>query len=114
MRVQSLQKRAKKTTRNRKNGKINRKKRFGKSIANHAPARFLTIIDRELGCQGLSIRKIDTYDTKASQVNHVTVCHHIVEPHRFSGGSCQLQFSIVSSFGGSPWIFKMRTVLGCI
>ena len=72
MRFHSLQKRAKKTTRNKKNGKINRKKRFGKSIANHAPAMLLTIIDRKLGYQGRSIKKIDTYATKASQFNHVT------------------------------------------
>jgi hypothetical protein len=72
MRFQSLQKRTKKTTRNKKNGKINHKKRFGKSIANHAPAMLLTIIDRKLGYQGLSIKKIDTYAAKASQFNHVT------------------------------------------
>ncbi|WP_066319600.1 hypothetical protein [Bacillus sp. FJAT-29814] len=72
MRFQSLQKRAKKTTRNKKNGKIHRKKRFGKSIANHAPAMLLAIIDRKLGYQGLSIKKIDTYATKASQFNHLT------------------------------------------
>ncbi|WP_369899937.1 RNA-guided endonuclease TnpB family protein [Bacillus manliponensis] len=72
MRFQSLQKRTKKTTRNQKNGKINRKKRFGKSIANHAPAMLLTIIDRKLGYQGRSIKKIDTYATKASQFNHLT------------------------------------------
>ncbi|MCQ6275163.1 transposase, partial [Bacillus sp. V3B] len=66
------QKRAKKTTRNKKNGKMNRKKRFGKSIAHHAPAMLLTIIDRKLGYQGRSIKKIDTYATKASQFNHLT------------------------------------------
>lgn len=69
---QSLQKRAKNTTRNKKNGKINRKKRFGKSIANRAPAMLLTIIDRKLGYQGFSLKKIDTYATKASQFNHIT------------------------------------------
>jgi hypothetical protein len=72
MRFQSLQKRAKKTTCNKKNGKINRKKRFGKSITNHAPAMLLTIINRKLGYQGRSIKKIDTYAIKASQFNHVT------------------------------------------
>ncbi len=72
MRFQSLQKRAKHTTRNKKNGKMNCKKRFGKSIANHAPAMLLTIIDRKLGYQGCSMKKIDTYSTKASQFNHVT------------------------------------------
>jgi len=72
MRFQSLQKRAKQTTRNKKSGRINSKKRFGKSIANHAPAMLLTIIDRKLGYQGRSIKKIDTYATKASQFNHLT------------------------------------------
>ncbi|MDR7002558.1 transposase [Neobacillus niacini] len=72
MRFQSLQKRTKKTTRNKKNGKINRKKRFGKSIFRHAPAMLLTIIDRKLGYQGRSLKKIDTYATKASQFNHLT------------------------------------------
>lgn len=71
MRFQSLQKRAKNTTRNKKNGKINRKKRFGKSISNRAPAMFLTIIDRKLGYQGRSLKKIDTYAIKASQFNHI-------------------------------------------
>lgn len=72
MRFQSLAKRAKKTTRNKKNGKINKKKRFGKSVTNHAPAMLITIIDRKLKYQGKSVKKIDTYATKASQFNHVT------------------------------------------
>ncbi|MDG5785886.1 transposase [Evansella sp. AB-P1] len=72
MRFQSLQKRAKNTTRNKRNGKINRKKRFGKSIAKRAPALLLRIVDRKLGYQGRSLKKIDTYATKASQFNHVT------------------------------------------
>lgn len=72
MRFQSLQKRAKNTTRNNTNGKINRKKRFGKSIANRAPAMLLTIMERKLNYQGRTIKKIDTYATKASQFNHVT------------------------------------------
>jgi hypothetical protein len=71
MRFQSLQKRAKNTTRNKRNGKTNRKKRFGKSIANRAPAMLLTIIDRKLGYQGRGIKKIDTYAVKASQFNHM-------------------------------------------
>ncbi|MDC3425899.1 transposase [Aquibacillus sp. 3ASR75-11] len=72
MRFQSLQKRSKNTSRNKENGKINRKKRFGKSIANRAPSMLLTIIDRKLGYQGCSLKKIDTYATKASQFNHIS------------------------------------------
>lgn len=72
MRFQGLQKRAKKTTRNLKNGKLNKKKRFGKSILNHAPAMFLVILQRKLTYQGKNLKKIDTYRVKASQFNHVT------------------------------------------
>lgn len=72
MRFQSLQKRSKQTTRNRENGKINHKKRFGKSIAHRGPAMVLTIIDRKLSYQERSLKKIDTYAVKASQFNHLT------------------------------------------
>ncbi len=72
MRFQSLKRRAKNTTRNHTNGRINRKKRFGKSIANRAPAMLIEIMDRKLNYQGRLIKKIDTYATKASQFNHLT------------------------------------------
>ncbi len=72
MRVQGLQKRAKKTTRNKKNGKINKKKRYGKVIANRAPAMLIEIIDRKLKYQGRKIKKINTVEVKASQFNHTT------------------------------------------
>jgi len=47
MNYSGLQKRAKKTTKN-KDGKFNKKKRFGKSIANKAPAMLIEIIDKKL------------------------------------------------------------------
>lgn len=72
MRFQGLQKRAKQTTRNQKNGKINKKKRFGKSIGNHAPAMFLSILERKLAYEGEILKKVDTFELKASQFNHVT------------------------------------------
>ncbi|MBP7129182.1 MAG: transposase [Trichococcus flocculiformis] len=72
MRFQSLQKRAKKTTRNKQNGKINKKKRFGKSIQVHGPALLLEIVARKLGYQNRPLQKIDTCATKASQFNHAT------------------------------------------
>jgi hypothetical protein len=65
-----LQKRAKKTTKNEK-GKINSKKRFGKSIANKAPAMFLTILDNKLKHLGAELHRIKTAEVKASQYNHV-------------------------------------------
>ncbi|MER2106058.1 MAG: RNA-guided endonuclease TnpB family protein [Solibacillus sp.] len=72
MRVRGLQKRAQQTTRNRKNGRIHRKKRFGKVIGNRAPALLLAILDRKLAYQGLKVKPIDTQSVKASQFNHVT------------------------------------------
>jgi hypothetical protein len=72
MHVQGLQRRAKKTTRNKINGKINKKKRYGKVIANRAPAMLIKIIDRKLNYQGRKIKKINTIEVKASQFNHTT------------------------------------------
>jgi len=71
MNYSGLQKRAKKTTKN-KDGKFNKKKRFGKSLANKAPVMFLTILDNKLKWNGTQLFKIDTYSVKASQYNHIT------------------------------------------
>ena len=72
MQYRGLQKRAKETTRNRRNGRINKKKRFGKSLANRAPAMLLSIVDRKLNYYGSSLKTIETKTVKASQFNHVT------------------------------------------
>lgn len=63
---------AKKSTKTEKNdkGKFKRKKHFGKSIANRAPAMLLAIIDRKLSYYGKHLIKIDTWSAKASQFNH--------------------------------------------
>ncbi len=71
MQFQGLQKRAKKTTKN-KQSKFNKKKRFGKSLANKAPAKLIEIINRKLNYDGLKILKINTQKVKASQYNHFT------------------------------------------
>lgn len=72
MHYKGLQKRAKQTTRNQKNGKINKKKRFGKSIGNRAPAMFLSILERKLKYFGQELKKVDTIALRASQFDHVT------------------------------------------
>lgn len=72
MNFQGLQKRSKATTVNEKTGKINSKKRFGKSIGNKAPAMLISIIDQKLKYYGDGIKKIDTFKVKASQYNHFT------------------------------------------
>ncbi|MEX0083126.1 RNA-guided endonuclease TnpB family protein [Clostridium butyricum] len=71
MQFQGLQKRAKKTTKNQQ-GKFNKKKRFGKSLANKAPAMLIEIIKRKLKYEKLEILKINTQKVKASQYNHFT------------------------------------------
>lgn len=72
MSFKGLQKRTKKTTVNEKTGKYNKKKRFGKSLANKAPAMLLEIIDRKLNYEGIKLLKINTREVKASQYNHFT------------------------------------------
>lgn len=69
MNFSGLQKRSTKTEKNDK-GKFKKKKRFGKSLANKAPAMLLTIIDRKLKYHDRTLNKIDTYSVKASQYNH--------------------------------------------
>lgn len=70
MNYKALQARAKETTMNEKTGRYNRKKRFGKSIANKAPSMFLTILDRKLSYDGKKLKFVDTFSVKASQYNH--------------------------------------------
>lgn len=72
MNYKGLQARAKETTVNEKTGKFNKKKRFGKSLANKAPSMFLTILDNKLKFDGEVLKRIDTYSVKASQYNHFT------------------------------------------
>ena len=70
MNFRSLQKCSKKTTIN-KNGKINSKKRYGKTIKNRAPSMLLSIIDRKLKYNNLELKKVNTFKVKASQYNPI-------------------------------------------
>lgn len=70
MNYKGLQARAKKTEKNEK-GKYRKKKRFGKSLANKAPAKLLTLIDNKLKYWNMSLIKVDTREVKASQYNHL-------------------------------------------
>ena len=71
MSFNGLQKRAKKTTKNVQ-GKFNKKKRFGKSLAKKAPAMLLTMLNNKLDHLGMKLIKINTTKVKASQYNHIT------------------------------------------
>lgn len=70
MSFKGLQRRAKETT-YREDGRPKRKKRFGKSIANRAPAMFVEILGRKLTTiVGTELNKVDTFKFRASQYDH--------------------------------------------
>ena len=71
MNYKGLQKRAKNTTKNKK-GKFNKKKRFGKSLANKAPSMFLIMLNNKLKYNDEKLYEINTKKVKASQYNHFT------------------------------------------
>lgn len=70
--IQSWAKRSKKTEISDKTGRPKRKKRFGKSVANHAPGMLLTILNNKLSYMDREICKVSTYETRLSQLNHLT------------------------------------------
>ena len=57
---------AKETKVNEKTGRIQKKKRFGKSVANHAPAMFVTVLENKVKSLGGEVVKVDTLNA-ASQ-----------------------------------------------
>ena len=66
--ISSSPKRAKETTKN-KNGKINRKKRYGKSVKNRCPGGFLATVEKKFDSTGgISIEVPNNY--RASQYDH--------------------------------------------
>lgn len=75
MNFAGLQKKSTKTERD-DSGKFKRKKRFGKSLANRAPAMLMTIINRKLLYYGLELIEINTVKARASQFNHMTGEYH--------------------------------------
>lgn len=72
MNIAGLSKKAKKTEISEKTGKYKRKKRFGKSIGNRAPAMILSIIDRKLHDHDKELIRINTWKARASQYDHYT------------------------------------------
>jgi len=70
MDYKGLQARSKGIIKN-KYGVFNKKKRYGKSLANKAPSMFLTILNNKLKWNNKKLKKINTYKAKASQYNHI-------------------------------------------
>jgi len=68
----SLTHRAKETEISEKTGRFKRKKRYGKSIGNKAPAMLIEILNQKLVSRGLAgVCKVLTY-VRASQFNHIS------------------------------------------
>ena len=63
--------RTKADTINPATGRHRSRKRFGTSIAGHAPSRFLMTLDRKLHYIGKEVDFVDTWSFKASQYDHV-------------------------------------------
>ncbi len=58
--ISSWTTRAKETKVNENTGKIQKKKRFGKSVANHAPSMFVSILENKVKSLGGDLVKVDT------------------------------------------------------
>ena len=71
MNIKALQKKAKETTVNEKTGRINRKKRFGKSIANRCPGAFIAQLKYRFESTGGTYKEVNTWTFKASQYDHM-------------------------------------------
>ena len=72
----SLSRRAKKTEISEKTGRFKRKKRFGKSIGNKAPATLIGMLDQKLKSRGFGGITRVPITLKASQYNHITDEYH--------------------------------------
>ena len=79
MNYSALAKKAKESHINEETGRNTSRKRFGKSIGFHAPARFLNILQRKLSYIDKRIFIVDTVKFRASQYNHVTDTYTKVE-----------------------------------
>ena len=78
MDYKALQLKAKDDKVSEKTGKHRSRKRFGKSLSKHAPARFLGILERKLSYVGKTINYVNTWEFKASQYDHVAGDHEKV------------------------------------
>lgn len=56
--IKAMSKRAKETTVNKKTGKVNSKKRMGKSIGNNAPSQLISILEHKVNVMGGTLKKV--------------------------------------------------------
>ena len=95
-----LQKRTKETNVSEKTGKFKSKKRFGKSLGNRAPAKFIEILERKLAYFNVKLRYINTSKVKASQFNHIdnTYAKKSLSNRWSTVGENKVQRDLYSSF----------------
>ena len=95
-----LQKRVKGTKVSEKTGKFKSKKRFGKSLSNRAPAKFIEILQRKLLYFEVKLKYINTAKVKASQFNHIdqTYVKKALSNRWNTVGENKVQRDIYSSF----------------
>ncbi len=96
---QGLTRRAKETKQD-ESGRCKRKTRFGKSIGNRAPSKFLTILEQKLKVRGGCLHRIDTISFKASQYDHHTdTCRKKTLSERWASiGDDKIQRDLYSAF----------------
>lgn len=100
MNYKGLQNRNKKTEKDA-SGRFKKKKRFGKSLANKAPATFLSILDGKLKNQyGHGLYKVDKWEYKASQYNHLNQKYNkkTLSERIFQIGNNPIQRDLYSAF----------------
>lgn len=100
MNFSSLQRRAKETKQD-VNGRFLKKKRFGKSLANKAPAMFISILESKLNQYGGQFNEVNTTEFKASQYDHTTgeyTKHFLSERWRTLGNGDTVQRDLYSAF----------------
>ena len=99
MSFKGLQKRSKKTEKNEK-GRFKKKKRFGRTLSNRAPAMLVSCLERKLKYSGLKLNKVNTVKVKASQYNHVddTYTKKLLSKRWHDLGGIKVQRDLYSSF----------------
>lgn len=100
MNYKGLQKRAKETQVDEK-GRYKKKKRFGKSLANKAPAMFVTILKTKAEQHGGEVYEVDIMSYRASQCDHTTgeyTKHGLNDRWRILGNGDKVQRDLYSAF----------------
>ena len=101
MNFQGLAKRSKNTTINQNTGKINKKKRFGKSISNRCPGLMVSTLKNKFGN---GYHEVNTWEFKASQYNHITnTCikkklSQRIQELNYNGETITIQRDLYSAF----------------